>query len=137
MRRFHRGQPDLTLIRVLVVASLGALAAVMVANVNRFFGKGQTEAAGAELRDVQTAMIAMMADNNLSGVTVVAAPGTNDMTISPAADLGTGSPGGRPGVVPFVLLDRHPRHRGHVQLHHRWHHHAGKCWLLAGFLMPG
>jgi type IV pilus assembly protein PilA len=46
MRRFHRGQPDLTLIRVLVlVAILGVLAAVMVANVDRFFGKGQTEVA--------------------------------------------------------------------------------------------
>jgi type II secretory pathway pseudopilin PulG len=44
MRRFHRGQPDFTLIRVLV-AILGVLVAVVVPNVDRFFGKGQTEAA--------------------------------------------------------------------------------------------
>jgi hypothetical protein len=37
--------------------------------------------------------MAMMADNNLSGVTVVAAAGTNDMTAFPAADPRTGSPG--------------------------------------------
>ena len=92
MRRFHRGQPGFTLIEVLVVvAILGVLAAVVVPNVGRFFGEGETSAAQTELHDVQTGMIAMMAHNDLSAVTPAAA--TSDMTAFPAADPATGSPG--------------------------------------------
>ena len=85
MRRFHRGQRGFTLIEVLVVvAILGVLAAVVIPNVGRFFGKGQEEAAQTELHDVQTGMIALMADKNLSAVTPVTSA-TNDMDGFPSA----------------------------------------------------
>lgn len=85
MRRFHRGQPGFTLIEVLVVvAILGVLAAVVVPNVGRFFGEGEEAAAQTELHDVQTGMIAMMADKNLSAVTAVTSA-ISDMTAFPSA----------------------------------------------------
>ena len=54
---------------LVTVAILGVLAAVAVPNVGKFIGKGKTEAMQTELYNVQLAMTAGMADNNLSSVT--------------------------------------------------------------------
>ena len=75
MKRFFQhlrsGNRGFTLIELLVaVAILGVLAAVAVPNVSKFIGSGKTEAMQTELHNVQLAMTAGMADNNLSSVTM-------------------------------------------------------------------
>jgi len=63
----RRGEKGFTLIELLiVVAILGVLAAVVIPNVGRFIGRGETEAAGTEFANVQSAVVAMMVDNGLS-----------------------------------------------------------------------
>lgn len=67
MRTPKRGEKGFTLIELLiVVAILGVLAAVVIPNVGRFIGRGETEAAETELANIQTAVIAMMVDNELA-----------------------------------------------------------------------
>ena len=67
MKLPNRGQKGFTLIELLiVVAILGVLAAVIIPNVGRFIGAGEEEAAATELANVQTAVVAMMVDNQLS-----------------------------------------------------------------------
>ena len=67
MRMPRRGEKGFTLIELLiVVAILGVLAAVVIPNVGRFIGRGETEAAATEKTNVQTAVVAMMVDNQLS-----------------------------------------------------------------------
>ena len=63
MKRMHGGQKGFTLIELLVViAILGVIAAVVALNVAGFFGRGTLQAANTELHQVQTAVIAAMAD---------------------------------------------------------------------------
>ena len=63
IRRFRYGQKGFTLIELLVViAILGILAAIIVPNFANFFGTGQTAACEIELRMVQTATMAYLAD---------------------------------------------------------------------------
>ena len=63
MKMLHRGEKGFTLIELLVViAILGIIAAVVALNVGSFFGRGTLQAANTELHQVQTAVIATMAD---------------------------------------------------------------------------
>ena len=95
MRIPERGEKGFTLIELLiVVAILGVLAAVVIPNVGRFIGRGKTEAAATELSSVQSAVVSMMVDQNLSTLNPASGdnytgrdtPGeaTNDMSLFPS-----------------------------------------------------
>ena len=63
MKMIHRGEKGFTLIELLVViAILGVIAAVVALNVGNFFGRGTVQSANTELHQVQTAVIACMAE---------------------------------------------------------------------------
>ncbi len=82
----REGQKGFTLIELLiVVAILGVLAAVVIPNVGRFLGSGEQEANDTELQNLQTAVVAMMTDNNISTLPNPVAVGTTDMTAFPDA----------------------------------------------------
>lgn len=84
MRLPKRGEKGFTLIELLiVVAILGVLAAVVIPNVTRFFGKGEEEAARTELHNVQTAVTNLMVDNNISSIPTPVSLETNDMSAFP------------------------------------------------------
>ncbi len=86
MRIPKRGEKGFTLIELLiVVAILGVLAAVVIPNVGRFIGKGETEAASTELTNIQTSVISMMTDNELSVLPnpVLTGAATSDMGAFP------------------------------------------------------
>jgi len=90
MRLPKRGEKGFTLIELLiVVAILGVLAAVVIPNVGRFIGAGEEEASDTEFANVQTAVIAMMVDNQLSELPAgtfpaVAGDATSDMGAFPS-----------------------------------------------------
>jgi len=87
-RQFRPGEKGFTMIELLVViAVLGVLAAVAIPNVGKFIGQGKTESYEAELHNVQTGVMAMMADST-AGVLDGAYPATPDMTTI-LADAGT------------------------------------------------
>ena len=67
MRLPQRGEKGFTLIELLiVVAILGVLAAVVIPNVGRFIGRGESEAKNTELSNIQSSVVAMMVDRNVS-----------------------------------------------------------------------
>jgi len=69
LKSFRCGQKGFTLIELLVVvAILGVLSAVAVPSIGKFIGAGKTEAMQTELHNVNLAMTAGMADNNLTTV---------------------------------------------------------------------
>ncbi|MFC1953042.1 type IV pilin protein [Chloroflexota bacterium] len=90
MRLPGKSEKGFTLIELLiVVAILGVLAAVVIPNVGRFIGRGETEAAETELSNIQSAVVAMMVDTGISTFTDnatlhdVGVGATNDMTVFP------------------------------------------------------
>jgi len=81
LKHFRYGQKGFTLIELLVVIGiLGAIAAVVVPNVGKFIGRGQTEAEATELHNVQTSVMAMMVDS---------ASGELDGPVGPTTDMST------------------------------------------------
>jgi len=132
MRVPKRGESGFTLIELLiVVAILGVLAAVVIPNVGRFIGRGEKEAWETEVSNVQTAVIAMMVDNQLSQlphpVTDADAgtggiQGTSDMSDFPDATSDWGATGGKTtdedgvafqsGDLPGYVLYRHDMEGG-------------------------
>jgi type IV pilus assembly protein PilA len=84
MRMPKRGQKGFTLIELLiVVAILGVLAAVIIPNVGRFFGRGEDEARRTEKHNVESAIVALMTENGLSSIpNAVAYTGADGNAIS-------------------------------------------------------
>jgi type IV pilus assembly protein PilA len=73
IKKFRYSEKGFTLIELLVVvAILGVLAAIAVPNVGKFLDKGHKEAKNTELHNIQTAVMAAMADGNSCNVS---APG--------------------------------------------------------------
>jgi prepilin-type N-terminal cleavage/methylation domain-containing protein len=66
MKIFKYGQKGFTLVEVLVViASMGALAGVVIISVIQFIGKGACEAAATEKHNIQIAAIAYSYETGL------------------------------------------------------------------------
>ena len=109
MRMPGRGEKGFTLIELLIViAILGVLAAVVIPNVGKFLGRGETEALKTEFHNIASAVLAMMVDNNITAIPTPYtdnAAATNDMTKFPdnqttwTAKGGTGS--GKDGYLMF------------------------------------
>ncbi len=114
MRLPKRGEKGFTLIELLiVVAILGVLAAVVIPNVGRFIGRGESEAGETELSNIQSAVVAMMVDNAISTLpNAVNATATSNMQqfpdTTPVAQKGLDANGdnfsGSDGIG-FVLFE--------------------------------
>jgi prepilin-type N-terminal cleavage/methylation domain-containing protein len=105
-----RGERGFTLIELLiVVAILGVLAAVVIPNVGRFIGRGETEAGKTELSNIQSAVIAMMTDNQVSVLPHPVVVATNDMAAFPDATSACATVGEKvndPSGTPYTTSDK-------------------------------
>lgn len=78
--KFRYGEKGFTMIELLVaIALLGVLAAVAIPNLGKFIGQGKTESYEAELHNIQTGAMALLADST-AGVLDQAYGLTADMT---------------------------------------------------------
>jgi len=72
LKCLHHREKGFTLIELLVViAILGIITAVAVPNITQFMGRGESEAAAAELHNVQVAASAASAEGIVGTVTEV------------------------------------------------------------------
>jgi len=91
LKRIQQDNKGFTLIEMLiVVAIIGALAAVVVPNVTGFIGRGEEEAARTELQTVQTAMDLAMVDLIFSVVNDGGAFTISDFSSAGGGDIATG-----------------------------------------------
>ena len=95
-KRINIVQKGFTLIEMIVVVGIIAvLAAVIIPNIGKFIGSGESGAKDAENESVQTAMNAMMADRSVNVVTAEATTARNDWSTYPIVT------GGDPDTVPL------------------------------------
>ena len=79
----NRKQRGFTLIELLVVIGIiAALTAVVIPNVAKFVGKGDTEANNTEFQTLQAAVDLYMADNNLTVLPAASVAATSDFSAS-------------------------------------------------------
>ncbi|UCH51036.1 MAG: type II secretion system protein [Chloroflexota bacterium] len=106
--------------QLITVGILGILTAVAIVNFVGFTSHGESEAKDTELKHIQTAVIAMMVDNQISTLPNPITTPTNDMSAFPDATSLAGSPDKKTdlnGNV-YILAGRNPDKNGYVLFGH-------------------